>query len=80
VISPLASPSLLECEEGKRFMEEISETIKCVDEIGQQNHYWKGYEKEFSKGQYEWRQDLVQQHKNLWRFKGPTTKMKKVLM
>jgi hypothetical protein len=33
VISPLASPSSLECEGGKRFMEEISEAIRCVENI-----------------------------------------------
>ncbi len=33
VISPLASPSSSECEEGKQFTKEIGETIRCVENI-----------------------------------------------
>jgi hypothetical protein len=33
MISPLASPSSSKCEEGKQFMEEISEAIKCAKDI-----------------------------------------------
>jgi hypothetical protein len=33
VISPLASPSSLKCEEGKRFMEEINEIVRCANDI-----------------------------------------------
>jgi hypothetical protein len=33
VISPLASPSSLKCEERKRFTENINEIVRCVDDI-----------------------------------------------
>ncbi len=33
LISPLASPLSLKCEEGKLFTKEISEIISCVDNI-----------------------------------------------
>jgi hypothetical protein len=47
VISPLASPSSLECEEGKRFMEEINEIVRCAYDIKEMTkplleRLWKG--------------------------------------
>ncbi len=33
VISLLASPSSLKCEEGKRFTEEINEIVRCANDI-----------------------------------------------
>ncbi len=32
-ISPLASPSSLECEEGKQFMQDIGVVVRCVEDI-----------------------------------------------
>ncbi len=47
MISPLASPSSSKCQEGKQFMEEISEAIKCVKDIEEMTRpllkkLWKG--------------------------------------
>lgn len=47
VNSPLASPSSLECEEGKRFMEEINEIVRCANDIEETTkpileRLWKG--------------------------------------
>ncbi len=59
-------------------MKEICEAIRCVENIEDMKkplleRLWR----EFSEGKQKWRWDLVQQHKNLWIFKNPTTKTKR---